>query len=201
MKKTLNIRLLGLVISSLILSSSSCKKEDNVNPSTTNSTSNNSNDNFQVGGSISAEINGKMINYTNVEITKYGMSGDKGRITGVDSLTNQDTTYKLSVYISLVNTATGTFDEKSLKGHGVMFEEIENSSNDYYNYKSGPEYEINISSHKVLGERNDTTFYRIVGTFNFKGRVTNINKPYFNSVTVSNGSFNFIAFDWNGGGW
>lgn len=197
MKKILNIRLLGLLISSLVLSSSSCKKDDNVNPSTTNSTSNNSNNNFQVGGSISAEINGKMINYTNVEVSGYGLSGNKGRITGIDS-TKTDTTYKLNVIIPLENGTTGTFNQSDNKGYEIEYLEVVNSTNAHYNYKIDHEYEINISTHDKIGERNDTTFYQIVGTFNFHGEIY---QPYFNTVSISNGSFDFIAYEWNGSGW
>ena len=202
MKKYFNIRLLSLFISCLVLSSSSCKKDDDTTPAPTSSTNDNTNNNnFKVGGSISAEVDGRLINYSTVEVEEYGLAMNQGRIIGIDSDTNQDTTYKLSVHISLVNPATGTFDEKNLKGHGVLFEEIANSSNDYYNYKSSREYGINISRHEKLGERNDSTFYRIVGTFNFHGEINDLNKPYFNTVTVSNGSFDFIAYQWDGDGW
>ena len=66
MKKTLNIRLIGLLISSLVLSSSSCKKDDERPASASN---NNQGNNYQAvtgleEGSITAEVNGKQINYT-----------------------------------------------------------------------------------------------------------------------------------------
>lgn len=187
-----------VLLSIIMISLSSCE-EDDTKPATASSATNNNStsNNFKVGGTLTAEVDGVTQSYSEVIVSSYGLSGNKGRITGIDS-TKTDTTYKLNVIIPLENGTTGTFNQSDNKGYEIEYLEVVNSTNAHYNYKIDHEYEINISTHDKIGERNDTTFYQIVGTFNFHGEIY---QPYFNTVSISNGSFDFIAYEWNGSGW
>src|SRR5690606_7158473 len=117
----------------LALTSSSCKKDDDTKPASSVGDVS-TNNNFKIGGSISAEVNGVMKNYSEIEITSYGMAMNKGRLKTVDS-SNSDTTYWLSVIVPLENGKIGTFDQKGFSGFEIKYEETVNSSNKNYEYK------------------------------------------------------------------
>src|SRR5690554_743453 len=199
MKKKLNVKVVSLVLSCLILSLSSCE-EDDTKP--VNNTTNNQKQhgNFKVGGSISAEVDGEYINYSNTLVDMYGLALEQGRIVGVDS-SNMDTTYKLNVIVSLRKSVTGTFDHDNLKGIDIQYHELVNSSNKLYNFKSDKKYQINISKHELIGKRNDTTFYNIAGTFNFEGEIFEYKENYYKAVVIEYGAFEYTAYYWDGDGW
>lgn len=191
MKKILNIRLLGLLISSLVLSSSSCKKDDERPASASN---NNSGNNYQAvtgleEGSITAEVNGKQINYTNVRY-RLDKINDEVDVYG-DDFSEENTRVRLTVTVPDIPTQ-GKHSISYVRDNDfyISYAVFADSSNLGKVINKNVVGEVDVVVYDQISTITDSiTTYRVEGYFSYSGER---HDNTIDSVDIQNGKFHFI---------
>jgi len=185
----INIKTAAIVLGCMLLPFSSCKEDDDVKPASKQTNENpTAGNNLEVGGSISATVNGEFLNVPDASIRMYG-GGNTVAIIGPNKV-HEDTTTFVSIYVPLDPT-TGTFDHSD-RGFNVSYEVRTFNNETGTAYSKDKVSEINITAYDSIGSIVDTTFYKVKGTFEFSA------KHWANSdyVDVKNGTFDFIYKIW-----
>src|SRR5690606_23815727 len=103
----LKINLFNLLLCAIIISFSSCEEDDTIpanNSTSTNTGANNNN--LNVGGSMSAIVNGEVVETNNAAVNVFG-GGNTVSVTAVNKV-HEDTTVKVKIYVPL-DSITGTY--------------------------------------------------------------------------------------------
>ncbi len=185
MKKRLNFKLFTIVFACILFPLFGCEEDDSQPASSTTPTE--ENQAMKVGGTISAVVNGELINYPDVQIEIYWLSNMVG-IIGIDSV-NQETTNQLKVAFPMAPT-TGTFISGD-PGFLAEYQVITDNNEFGYLYNSGKVSEINLQKHELIGASGDSTFYHVEATFSLSGKYIITG----DSVDIDNGVVDFVFAD------
>ena len=185
----LKINLFNLLLCAIIISFSSCEEDDTkpANNSTSTNTGANNN-NLNVGGSMSAIVNGEVVETNNAAVNVFG-GGNTVSVTAVNKV-HEDTTVKVKIYVPL-DSITGTYSHSD-PGFNFSYEVVTFNNESGYTYTRNKESEISITSYDSIGAIADTVYYRVVGNFEF-------NSKYWangDSVDVRDGEFDFKYRIW-----
>ncbi|MCA1763864.1 MAG: hypothetical protein ABR574_10885 [Cryomorphaceae bacterium] len=186
MKKYLRFNLIILLLAGVVMPFYGCEEDENEPPS--NPTPTEETPTLETSGTISAEVDGDMINYEEVLIPIYGLSGTFG-IIGIDTFT-ENYTKRLRVVFPLEPT-TGTFDHTD-SGFNVDYEVIAGNAESGYLFNRDKESEINVITYDSIGFSADTTFYKVEGTFSTSGK----RQMSSDSVNIENGEFELVYGIW-----
>lgn len=185
----LNIKLIPIVFACLLFPLTGCDKDDDKPAATgTNTPPTQERDPMEVGGTMSAEVNGKMVHYPDHLVEVHDLDFMVG-LTGIVS--EQDATHKLKVIVPL-DSITGTHGPDGWNDFYVNYEVIPNNGDDSYFYNKNKDYEITVDSYEGIKTVGDTTYYRVMGTFSFSGRRASSTE----TVNVENGSFDMTYKYW-----
>jgi|SRR5690554_332453 len=189
MKKKMNTKLMPIVFACMLFPLIGCDKDDS-KPTTPDSKTPpiGERDPMEVGGAISAVVNGKMVHYPDQLVEVHELDHMVG-LTGIVS--EQDATHKLKVIVPL-ESMTGTHGTDSWYDFYVNYEVIPHNGDDSYFYNKNREYEITVDSYEDIKTVGDTTYYRVMGTFTFSGRRASSTE----TVNVENGTFDMTYKYW-----
>jgi len=185
----LKINLFNVLICAIIISLSSCEEDDTkpANNSTSTNTGANNN-NLNVGGSMSAIVNGEVVETNNAAVNVFG-GGNTVSVTAVNTV-HEDTTVKISIYVPL-DSITGMYSHSD-PGFNFSYEVVTFNNESGYTYSKDKNSEINVISYDSIGAIDDTVFYNVVGTFEFSSKYW----ANGDSVDVRDGEFDFNYRIW-----
>ena len=164
-----------LIIASLLLFS--CSKDNDPQPEEENIP-------LEVGGTLTAVVNGEKVNYADVRIAIYGLSGSVG-IIGHQQV-EEHRRDRVRVVVSLTPT-TGTFDHNETPFY-IHYEAIMGNSEDGAGFNREASGEITVTDYKSIGTDGDETYYYVKGTFERSG-MNNFNSE---TVDIRDGEFEFV---------
>lgn len=170
-----------ILIASLLLS---CSKENDPKPD--------DNIPFEVGGSITAVVNGEKKSFPNAVITEYPRTGQFEIIGGINM--EEGRRERVTIRLPLA-PATGTFEHGS-NGYYIGYAIRKWGTGDLRNFaRLDATGEINVTEFKVIGTDGEDTYYSVKGRFNRTGRDIQEDPILGTTLDVRDGEFEAIFYN------